>query len=493
MIAEKLRKAILQAAMQGKLTEQLPEDGNARDLLDEIQQENEQRVKAGEIRASKPPLPINPEEIPFEIPQNWTWTRFGNIAEINPRNLLNDDLMIGFLPMEAIDPGYGNNCSPTQKKWKAVKNGYTHFKDEDLLIAKITPCFQNLKSVVVSSLPNGYGAGTTELHVLRFPNHLFNNKFALNAVKSARFIEEGVGSMTGTAGQQRVGVSYVANFLIALPPKSEQNRIVDFIDRVMLIIDELEKAEKELEDLEQYFPENLKKSLLQAAMQGKLTEQLPEDGDARDLLAEIQNEKKRKIKAGEIKAAKPLPPIDPEEVPYEIPSNWTWTRLGEVGDWRAGTTPKRGTRKYYADGRIPWLVTGDLNDGLVAGTKENVTQAALDETSLVLHRKGTVLMAMYGATIGKLGILEIEATTNQACIACAPEKGVFNWYLFYYLLTARDQFRLLGAGGAQPNISKEKIVPFPFSLPSLSEQSRIVEFLDQLIPLCDSLKKLKEI
>ena len=239
--------------------------------------------------------------------------------------------------------------------------------------------------------------------------------------------------------------------------------------------------------------EKLRKAILQAAMQGKLTEQLPEDGDARDLLAEIQNEKKRKIKAGEIKAAKPLPPIDPEEVPYEIPSNWTWTRLGEVGDWRAGTTPKRGTRKYYADGRIPWLVTGDLNDGLVAGTKENVTQAALDETSLVLHRKGTVLMAMYGATIGKLGILEIEATTNQACIACAPEKGVFNWYLFYYLLTARDQFRLLGAGGAQPNISKEKIVPFPFSLPSLSEQSRIVEFLDQLIPLCDSLKKLKEI
>jgi type I restriction enzyme S subunit len=275
-----------------------------------------------------------------------------------------------------------------------------------------------------------------------------------------------------------------------IPPQNEQKRIVFRIQNFLRLLDNLEKVEKELDALEKEFPEKLKKSLLQAAMQGKLTEQLPEDGDARHLLAEIQQERQRKIKTGEIKATKPLPPINPKEVPYEIPENWVWTQLNNTGDWKAGVTPKRSNFSYYANGTIPWLVTGDLNDGLITSTQEKISTKALIETKLTKNSIGTVLMAMYGATIGKLGVLGIEATTNQACIACSVNNGLFNWFLFYYLLFSRDKFRLMGAGGAQPNISKEKILPFLIPIPPFPEQKRIAKVLGKLFPVCEELKNL---
>jgi len=243
--------------------------------------------------------------------------------------------------------------------------------------------------------------------------------------------------------------------------------------------------------------EQLKKSILQAAIQGKLTQQLPEDGDARDLLKEIQKEKARLIKEGKIKKEKPLPEITEDEIPFEIPENWCWVRLGQIGDWAAGATPSRSNVEFYNNGSIPWLKTGDLNDGIINDVSEYITEYALKNTSVKLNPKGTVLIAMYGATIGKVGLLNIEAATNQACCGCRPIVGVFNWYLFYYLMSHKDDFISQGAGGAQPNISREKIVGNIIPLPPFKEQKRIVEHIEELLPEIESLKndetKLEEL
>ena len=175
------------------------------------------------------------------------------------------------------------------------------------------------------------------------------------------------------------------------------------------------------------------------------------------------------------------PPIPEDEIPFDLPSGWIWCRLGEVGTWGAGATPSRKNPKYYEGGTMPWLKTGDLNDGLVMHVSECITQDALEETSVRLNPIGSVLIAMYGATIGKVGILGVEATTNQACCVCRPEGAVDNRFLFYYLMSQREQFKRLGGGGAQPNISKELIVSYPIPLPPLAEQKRIVEKLNAML------------
>ena len=179
-----------------------------------------------------------------------------------------------------------------------------------------------------------------------------------------------------------------------------------------------------------------------------------------------------------------------DEIPFDIPSNWKWVRLGNCGSWAAGATPSRSNPDNYNNGIIPWLKTGDLNDSIITNVPELISKKAFENSSVRLNPKGSVLMAMYGATIGKLGILGIEATTNQACCACVPYAGIYNRYLFYFLLSYRKQFMEMGAGGAQPNISKEKIVQTLFPLPPLAEQKRIVTKLDQLLSLCDSMAEI---
>lgn len=231
-------------------------------------------------------------------------------------------------------------------------------------------------------------------------------------------------------------------------------------------------------------PQELKNSILQLAIQGRLVEQRPEEGTAQELYQQIQAEKQRLIREGKIKKEKPLPEITEDEKPFEIPESWMWMRVGNCGSWGSGATPSRTNLEYY-NGTIPWLKTGDLNDGIVVETPEHITQLALEKTSVRLNPVGSVLMAMYGATIGKLGILGIEATTNQACCACIPYEGIYNKYLFYFLMASRTIFIKMGEGGAQPNISKEKIVNTSFPLPPLAEQKRIVVKIEELLPLVE--------
>ncbi len=235
-------------------------------------------------------------------------------------------------------------------------------------------------------------------------------------------------------------------------------------------------------------PQQLKASLLQEAIRGKLTDQRPEDGSAEELYRAILAEKKRLIKAGKLKKEKPLPPIEEKDIPFDIPENWKWVRLGEIGSWSSGATPQRSNPEYFG-GNIPWLKTGDLTDGLVDDVPEYITEKALNETSVKLQPVGAVLIAMYGATIGKLGILTRPMTTNQACCACIPHNGIDRKFLFYFLMASRQKFIERGEGGAQPNISKEKITAFLLPLPPLAEQERIVAKLEELLPLVERYGK----
>ena len=217
-------------------------------------------------------------------------------------------------------------------------------------------------------------------------------------------------------------------------------------------------------------PEQLKASILQYAIQGKLVEQRPEEGTGEELYQKMQTDKQTLIREKKIKKEKPLPDIIDNEIPFDVPESWKWVKVGNVGSWSSGATPSRTNPAYYG-GSIPWLKTGDLNDGFIQEVPEYITDLALEKTSLRLNPIGSVLMAMYGATIGKLGILEIPVTTNQACCACIPYAGMNNKYLFYYLMSMRQSYIGMAEGGAQPNISKEKIVNSLIPLPPAAEQA----------------------
>ena len=238
----------------------------------------------------------------------------------------------------------------------------------------------------------------------------------------------------------------------------------------------------------------LRQKILDLAIHGKLVPQDPNDEPASVLLERIRDEKERLIKEGKIKRPKKAKATSDkphyENVPFEVPSSWVWTTLGEIGNWQAGATPSRLRKDYYG-GNIPWLKTGDLNDGYISDIPEYITETALKETSVKLNPKDSVLIAMYGATIGKVGILSFPATTNQACCACT-DYLVKKMYLFYFLLANREKFITMGGGGAQPNISKEKIVSTLISLPPKQEQSRIVEGIEHWLSLVDCIEKNKD-
>ena len=236
---EDLKKSILQDAIQGKLVEQRPEEGTAEELYQQIQAQKQNLTNEGKVKKRKPLPEITEDEIPFDIPENWKWVRIASIALLNPKNNIDDELGVSFIPMALIQDGFGNTHSFETRKWKDVKRGYTHFATGDIAVAKITPCFQNRKSVIFHDLENGYGAGTTELSIIRVINCTIFPKYLLWFFKTAHFISNGVRSFTGTAGQQRIHKDFLANCLVPLPPLAEQKRIVEKIEELLPLCEQL--------------------------------------------------------------------------------------------------------------------------------------------------------------------------------------------------------------------------------------------------------------
>ena len=253
---EKLKKSILQYAVQGKLVPQDPADEPASVLLERIRAEKEQLIKEGKIKRDKHESVIFrrdnsyyeisgknevciDDQIPFDVPESWEWTRTSSLFQVNPRNRLPDDLDAGFMPMPLLSDGFGNHHDFQIRKWKEIKTGFTHFADGDIVIAKITPCFQNRKSAVISGLPNGFGAGTTELHVLRDHTKKLFMPYCLLIYKTHAFIEKGMKNFSGTAGQQRIGKELISDYLIPIPPLEEQKRIVSAVESIFKKLDDL--------------------------------------------------------------------------------------------------------------------------------------------------------------------------------------------------------------------------------------------------------------
>jgi len=234
-----LQKSVLQLAIQGKLVPQRPEEGNAEDLYKQIQAEKQKLIKEGKIKKEKPLPPITDDEKPFEIPETWKWVRLGEVTLLNPKNYLDDNIETSFIPMSLISDGYSNIHTTEIRRWADIKNGFTHFANGDIGVAKITPCFQNKKSVIFTNLENGYGAGTTELYIIRVINNTLLRKYILWFVKADYFISNGVKSFTGTAGQQRIHKDYLKNCLLPLPPFAEQRRIVAKIEELLPLCDKL--------------------------------------------------------------------------------------------------------------------------------------------------------------------------------------------------------------------------------------------------------------
>ena len=240
---DRLKKSILQEAVHGKLVPQDLNDEPASILLEHIRAEKQKLIAEGKIKKNRHESIIFrrdnshyeklagierciDDEIPFDIPDTWEWVRMGSLFTINPRNIISDDTVVGFMPMPLLQDGFSNNHTFEERQWKNIKSGFTHFANNDVVIAKITPCFQNRKSAVIFDLPNGYGAGTTELHVLRDYTKILYMPYFLLLCKTHAFIQDGMKNFTGTAGQQRIGKDFISNYLVPLPPVEEQKRIV---------------------------------------------------------------------------------------------------------------------------------------------------------------------------------------------------------------------------------------------------------------------------
>ena len=182
-----------------------------------------------------------------------------------------------------------------------------------------------------------------------------------------------------------------------------------------------------------------------------------------------------------------------DEVPFEeLPEGWGLIRLDEIGDWKAGATPAKSKPEYHINGTVPWLLTGDLNDGIIDDIPNSITELALKECSVRLNPVGSVLVAMYGATIGKIGVLGIPATTNQACCACVLYDAALREWLVAWLQSYKPHFAKLGMGGAQPNISRRTIVSRILPIPPLAEQRRIVKRINELMPLVEEYGELED-
>lgn len=233
--------------------------------------------------------------------------------------------------------------------------------------------------------------------------------------------------------------------------------------------------------------QKLRSLILELAVRGKLVPQDPNDEPASELLKRIARERTRLEAEGAGRKSKETPLVGEDEQPFALPNGWAWVRLGQIGDWGAGATPLRSNLRYYG-GTIPWFKSGELTADFISDAEEHVTELALKECSLRQNRAGDVLIAMYGATIGKTAILAKPATTNQAVCACTPNTGVFNRYLLTLLKGLKPNFIGQGAGGAQPNISREKIIATVTALPPEAEQHRIVAKVDELMALCDRLE-----
>ncbi len=441
------------------------------------------------------------EEVPFEIPQGWEWCRVSSLFQINPKVVAEDNTSAAFIPMEAISAGYGSEFRYYEKEWGEIKSGYTAFADNDIAFAKITPCFQNRKSAIFEGLPNGIGAGTTELKILRTYGETINRWFVLYFLESPYFIDEA--TFKGTANQQRIIVGYLENKLFPLPPLAEQERIVDKIGLVMPIIDKYSKSQELLDKMNVELNECLKKSVLQEAIQGKLVPQIASEGTAHELLEQIKAEKQKLVKEGKLKKSALASSVIfhgddnkyweksedgavciDEEIPFEIPSHWAWVRLDDICSFiHRGKSPKYSPIKKYpvvAQKCNQWV--GFSIEKAKFIEPQSITsynsEYFLQDRDLMWNSTGLGTLGRMAIYYTLLNPYELAVADSHVTVIRPYKTYIVSEYLYYYFAsnTVQSVIEDKSDGSTkQKELATKTVKSYLVPLPPFAEQLRIVQ------------------
>lgn len=490
MNAQDLKNSILQLAVQGKLVEQRAEEGTARELLEQIKLEKEQLIKDKKIKKSKPLPEITEDEIPFEIPESWEWVRLIDLC-----SLISDgthktpayvEYGVPFISVKDISSGvmdFSNVKYITREEHEKL---ISRCKPEmnDVLLCRIGTLGKAIKICTDKEFSIFVSLGLLKLIEADVADYIVQ---VINSGYGYRWIDDNkVGGGTHT---NKINLDTLRGMSIPIPPLEEQHRIVAKIEEILPYIDQYDKAYTKLEIFNKKFPEDMKKSILQMAMQGKLVEQRPEEGTADGLYEQIVAEKAQLIKDGKIKKEKPLPEIAEDEIPYEIPSSWRWVRFSEVMDVRDGT---HDSPKYIETG-IPLVTSKNISGGGLYFS--NVKYISREDADKINERSnvdtGDILFAMIGS-IGNPVIVNKDrefCVKNVALFKNYDKSKMCIEYVYWFLYREQYIMKKVASGGVQSFISLKVFRNYLFPLPPFEEQKRIVAKIEELLPYCDQLIK----
>ena len=461
-----IRCSILRLAFSGKLTQQCMSDGNARSILSRISPKKSVEQT---------------ENTPYEIPDTWAWVKLADLYTINPKVDAGDAKDAAFISMERVGAGFNRTFSFERQSWVQASKNHTKFSDGDVAFAKISPCFENRKSFIAQGLPNGIGGGTTELIVLRQGEMLPEYTYYL--VLDQRFIATGKASYKGTVGQQRVQPDVIKNFFVPVPPYPEQKRIVARIEQAFAALDTIDA-------LQAKYADNLavlKSKLIDAAIRGKLTDQLPEDGTAEELYRQIQAEKARIIKERNGRVDKAIKVVG-EDVPYLIPAHWKWIRFGDVGLFKKGPFGSALTKSMFVPKSAKAIKVYEQQHAIkknpTIGTYYISENYFRDKMKGFEVKSGDILISCAG-TIGETYVMpnDIEpGIINQALMRVTLASGINKRFFQYYFDSKLKSSAKEGNGSAIVNIPPFDVIKnWYFPLPPLAEQKRIVERVSELL------------
>ena len=479
MKAQDLKNSILQLAIQGKLVEQREEEGTAKELIEQIEAEKEKLIKEKKIKKEKPLPEITEDEIPFDIPESWEWVRLGSIEEINlgftyrPKYTSKG---VRFLSVKDISKGkidFSNTQFVSEETYENASYGSKPHKG-DILFGRVGTIG---KPQIIDS--DDKFCIFVSLGFLRDHTDLLNKKYICSWMESQLFWKQ-VYTMVKGATVKNLNTSWLRDFLIPLPPLAEQKRIVAKIEELMPYVEQYDKAYTEVGELNKKFPEDMQKSILQYAIQGKLVEQREEDGTAEELYQIIQAEKEKLRKEGKIKKSKPLPEITEDEIPFDIPESWKWVRLGDVIQLTSGQDMTPNKYNEISKG-IPYLTgASNIQDGEVIINRWT-------EEPKALALKGDILLTCKG-TVGKTVILEQEEVHIARQIMSIRTIVVDSEFIQIFLMSYVNNLKAM-AKSMIPGIERKNVLEAILPLPPLSEQKLIVYKIEELLPYIKQLVK----
>jgi len=488
MTPQELKNSILQLAIQGKLVEQRAEEGTAEALYAEIQKEKQKLIKEGKIKKEKPLPEITDDEKPFDIPENWMWVRLQEIFELingdrgenypskDKLSTFGDIPFISAINMEKYTVKEDGLLFVSQQQYELLRSGKLMKNDFVFCLRGSLGKF--------CKYPFEKGAIASSLVILRKYYDIEDEylKVYLGSPLLYKQIHE---SDNGTA-QPNLGARDIAQYLIPLPPLAEQKRIVAKIEELLPLIDRYEQAWIKLEDFNKRFPTDMQKSILQTAIEGKLVEQRPEEGTGEDLYRQIQAEKQKLIKEGKIKKDKPLPEITDDEKPFDIPNSWKWCYIGDVFQHNTGKA-LNGSDK--AGSPLEYITTSNVYWNYFELGKLKTMLFTDDEVEKCTVQKGDLLV-LEGGDCGRAAIwnYDYQMRIQNHIHRLRPYIEVCIEYFYHIFYLYKNTGMINGKGIAIQGLSANALHSLIVPLPPLAEQKRIVEKLNQLLPLCEKLK-----